>query len=118
MFIVLIANGVRILMTRMADFAKLGSRSKLNRLIIAPIAFQYCITYIIVPFYATWKLEGQTSDSHPFNVLEHGVYNDFNSNWFQDVGQNVYEIMKFNMYMPIITFFSGWIWRYFKRAWD
>ena len=115
MLIVLAANGVRLLMTMMTGLAKEGSRSKRNRLIIGPIFVQYCITYILVPIQSTWIMDDEDSLYNKFNLFKKGLYNDFNSNWFMDVGQNVYEIMKFNIYMPIITFLTTWAMRYALR---
>ena len=68
--------------------------------------------------FATWTFAGDSSWSYRFNLFEKGIYNDFNSNWFQDVGQSIFEIMKFNMFMPIISFLTGWLWRYAYRVWD
>ena len=117
-FIVILANLLSWLMTKMTDFAKSGSKSKLNREIIVPIALQYFITYIIVQQCSTWRFNQDDDDSWNYNLLKKGIYFDLNSNWFQDVGQSIYEIMKFNMIMPIIKFLTSWVLRYAMRTWD
>ena len=105
-------------MTEMtAYFGKSGSKSRLNREIIVPIAVQYFITYIIVQSCSTWRFNPD-DDRWQYNLLSKGFYYDFNSNWFQDVGQSIYEIMRFNMIMPIIRFLTNWAYRYAMRIWD
>jgi len=82
------------------------------------IFVQYCITYILVPIYATWIMDCGHHKHEEINFFKKGIYHDFNSNWFMDVGQNVVEIMKFNIYMPVITFLTNWAMRYASRTWD
>ena len=68
--------------------------------------------------YATYKFDGDDSWNYRFNLFEKGIYNDYNSNWFLDVGQNIYGVMEFNIIMPILSFMVTWLWRYVKRVRD
>ena len=52
--IVVSAFLVRLVFTEMIHYAKIGSRSQENKMIILPIYATYVITYIIVPMFATW----------------------------------------------------------------
>ena len=77
------------------------------------------ITYILVPMYATWDFtKSYASQLKSFNFMTEGIYKDFNSNWFLDVGQTVYGVMIFNMFMPVIEFGIFWAIRYIRRLWD
>ena len=83
---------------------------------------------VMVPLLATWDLRGNSlinmirerttgSDSGEF-IVEKGIYNDFNSNWFLDVGHNIFKSMSINAIMPFIEFLLNWSKRYVKRVWD
>ena len=52
------------------------------------------------------------------NIFTTGVYSDYNSTWFMDVGQIVYDTMTFNIVIPIFDYAVGYLKRYAYRVLD
>lgn len=75
--IVLIAFIVKHGMTELIKRARMSSRTRQNRFIIFPISCTYLITYILVPFLATWNCNKQRLQTD-LGFLLNGIYNDFN----------------------------------------
>ena len=62
------------------------------------------VIYGLVPLFATADVRPD-EDKYPY--LERffsGMYNDFNAEWFQDVGILVTKTMTFNIFTPPIEF--------------
>ena len=88
-------------------------------MILKPILLQYGITYILVNFVATQDFRGRflfSEDSE--SIFANGVYKDFTSDWFLNVGQEVVGIMYINIFMPPIEWLMFWVLRILQRAWD
>ena len=74
--------------------------------------------YAIVPVLSTWDMRGTLVPLEMENIFTTGVYSDFNSTWFSDVGKIVYGTMTFNIIMPIVDYAVGYLKRYALRVWD
>ena len=112
--IVLVAFVLRILLIGLRSLESFKEQTVLARAIILPLFYLSMIIYALVPVLATWDLRGiagifeDTTDSAIIN----GIYNDFNSNWFLEVGQSIISTMTLNIFMPAIEFGLLWLIRY------
>ena len=50
--------------------------------------------------------------------MQQGIYVDFNSMWFQDIGSKVLSSFLIIAILPPIEFISIWLLGYILRAWD
>ena len=117
--IVITATFLRMLFVYMGEgMAGFTSRSKRTRFIIRPLFGISFIMYGIVPLFASWDLRGTLVPQDWDNILTNGIYSDFNSSWFIDVGIIIKDTMIFNMFMPIIGFVGSWFIRYIWRSRD
>lgn len=111
--IVIMASVLRIIMIWMAGFVLIKTRSHFAAFIIKPILLQYMISYILVQFLATYDLRGHlffTEESQKSTAM--GIYLDFTSNWFLDVGFFIQDMLFFNILLPPLEFLAFWTWRY------
>ena len=112
--IVLVAFVLRILLIGLRSLESFKEQTELARAIILPLFYLSMIIYALVPVLATWDLRGiggifeEMTDSAIIN----GIYNDFNSNWFLEVGQSIISTMTLNIFMPAIEFGLLWLIRY------
>lgn len=115
----LLSSLVRMLLISMAGFTNLGSRSKTAKFVLYPVIMQYFTTYILAQFLATWDCRGGLFfDKDSDSLYARGIYNDFTSTWFLDVGSLIHQIAFFNMFMPPIEFFIFFAIRHLRRMWD
>lgn len=75
------------------------------------------IIYGILPIFATWDFRTQGQRMYIERIFS-GIYQDFNAEWFEDVGHIICSTMMFNVWMPPIEFAIFWLLRYAFRAWD
>ena len=100
------------------NYAGLRTMSKQIKFITRPIFLLSFIMYAVVPMLASWNLRGTLLPEEFDNIFTRGIYSDYNSSWFLDVGQIVYDTMVFNIAMTIVDFMVGWIKRYALRVYD
>ena len=88
-------------------------------MILKPILLQYGITYILTNFVATQDLRGHLFiDKDSDSIFAMGIYKDFTSNWFFDVGSEVVGILYVNIFMPLVEWLAFFGIRYAYRVWD
>ncbi len=75
------------------------------------------LLYSIAPFFATWDFRDKELSSF-FDKLFSGIYNDFNPQWFEDVGSLIVGLMMTNIYKPWVNFAKSWVMRNFARSRD
>ena len=68
--------------------------------------------------FAPWDSRGALNAIPGWNKIFNGVYPDFNSNWFSDVGVTVCAALFSNMFWPLIEFWAYFGMRTFFRALD
>lgn len=117
--LVIVSTALKYLFLYFSEkYAGLTSMSKQTRFIILPIFLLSFIMYAIVPVLSTWDMRGTLVPLEMENIFTTGVYSDFNSTWFSDVGKIVYGTMTFNIIMPIVDYAVGYLKRYALRVWD
>ena len=75
----------------------------------------FCNTSLLYIF-APW--DSRETDSPALNRIFQGVYTDYNSNWFNDIGNTLAQTMFLNIFSPVIETFAFTGLRFAKRIVD
>lgn len=91
------------------QFSKLANATMYSVLLVS--FFNYGVLYVIAP----WNFSEQGVDDGDFFS---GIYTDFNSQWFLDIGKLITETTLFNIVSPVLEYLLFWLFRYLKRMYD
>ena len=113
--VVMINFLLRNIFIKLISLSKMGRYSKESNATMFSILlvsfFNYGILYIIAP----WSLsESGASDGDFFS----GIYTDFSSQWFLDIGILVTETTVLNIAGPLVEYLFFWFIRHLKRMYD
>ena len=104
---------LRNIFIKLVNLSKMGRYSKESNATMFSILlvsfFNYGILYIIAP----WSL----SESEAGGFFS-GIYTDFSSQWFLDIGILVTETTVLNIAGPLVEYLFFWFIRHMKRVYD
>ena len=70
------------------------------------------ILYVVAPW------DSRENDNPVLNKVFQGVYTDYNSNWFLDIGNTIAQTMFLNMFSPLLETFAFTVLRFLMRIKD
>ena len=115
-FIIGVNFGCRQIFIRLATLIGYTSVTLETEFIKYGVFIVYFCNTSLLYIFAPW--DGRETDSPALKRLFQGVYTDYNSNWFNDIGNTLAQTMALNIFSPVIETFAFTALRFLSRMRD
>lgn len=107
---------LRLLFMWMATYIGYYNQSELIKFIKNSVFYIQFFNTGLLLLLASW--DSREVNSGFTNTFFNGLYTDYNSYWFQDIGKTIYGAMVTNIMWPVFEFFMFWGLRVLFRMLD